>query len=223
MEDIFIYESRKITGPVRIDADRQKEVWKTADVIKIVNHMGLRPGFFPEIQISMAYDNGNIFLIFNIEDRFVRCLTSEINGQVWKDSCVEFFFSPDTDFPERYFNLEINCGGTPLMHYNIIPRKDTVTLDPSDISRIEIAHTLPKIVDPEIEVPISWTIEYRIPLLMLKKYSKISEPAPGIVWKANFFKIAENNSNPHYLTWAPVNNPVPDFHLPQYFGEVRFI
>jgi hypothetical protein len=152
----------------------------------------------------------------------VRCITNEINGPVWEDACVEFFFSPDTSYPRRYFNLEINCGGTPLMHYNTIPGEDIRILEPGDIEKIEIAHSLPRKIDPEITEPVSWTVEYRIPLLMLEKYSAITPPGPGITWKGNFYKCAENSSNPHFMTWSFVDNPEPDFHLPQFFGELRF-
>jgi hypothetical protein len=168
------------------------------------------------------YDDNNLYLIFQVKDRFVRCITTEYNGPVWEDSCVEFFFAPDSDQPLRYFNLEINCGGTPLMRYTIIPRKKFTTLSAADIKMIEIAHSLPRIVDPEIREPVIWSIEYRIPITMLEKYSRVTYPEPGTVWRANFYKISENSSNPHYITWSLVDVIAPDFHLPQFFGLLNF-
>jgi hypothetical protein len=145
-----------------------------------------------------------------------------VNGEVWNDSCVELFFSPDMNAPLKYFNLEINCGGTPLMHYNNIPRKEYVVLEPVDIEKIEIAHSLTLPMLHEITDPITWTIEYKIPFALLEKYSAITRPAPGVVWKANFYKIAGMGSNPHYLTWSLVKNALPDFHLPEFFGTISF-
>jgi hypothetical protein len=81
---------------------------------------------------------------------------------------------------------------------------------------------LPKVVDPEIKDSITWTIEYRIPLSMLEKFSEVTRPKPGVVWKANFYKTASQSSNPHYITWSVVDNPVPNFHLPQFFGTLEF-
>lgn len=108
------------------------------------------------------------------------------------------------------------------MHYNLIPRKQFIKLDPDDIAKIEIAHSLPALNVPEIEDPVTWTVECRIPLDMLGKYAKIDLPEKGVIWMANLYKIAVNNSNPHYITWAPVENDVPDFHLPRFFGSLRF-
>jgi hypothetical protein len=219
----FIYEVYRIGQTMKIDGDWNKPQWEERKAVLIDNYMGSPPGYFPGVKARMMYDRENLYLIFMVRDRYVRCLTAEINGPVWEDACVEFFFSPDTGFPGRYFNLEINCGGTPLMHYNRIPDKDITPLDANDIKRIEIAHSLPGRIDPEIQEPVTWTVEYRIPVEMLEKYSKITHPEPGIEWRANFYKIAENSSNPHYLTWSPVENDEPNFHLPQYFGLIKFI
>ncbi len=52
---------------------------------------------------------------------------------------------------------------------------------------------------------------------VFEKYAGPAYPEPGVIWKANFYKIAENSSNPHYITWSIVDNPVHDFHLPQFF------
>ena len=57
---------------------------------------------------------------------------------------------------------------------------------------------------------------------MLEKYSVITHPKSGVVWKANFYKIAENSTNPHYITWSVVENDKPDFHKPEFFGKIIF-
>ncbi|MDR2887465.1 MAG: hypothetical protein LBV26_05635, partial [Bacteroidales bacterium] len=60
------------------------------------------------------------------------------------------------------------------------------------------------------------------PIALLQKYSAITAPEKGVEWKANFYKIAENTSNPHYITWAKVDRPRPDWHVPEYFGRLIF-
>jgi len=205
-----------------IDARWDKPFWKEAEVAEIRNRMGDKPRFEPRTQVRMMYDNTFLYLIFRVEDRFVTCVKEKINDAVYEDACVEFFFAPDTGQPEKYFNLETNCGGVPLMHYNRIPRKDYTRLDPGDIRKIEIAHSLPAKVEQEITTPVTWTIEYRIPLEMLGEYSVVTRPRPGIAWRANFYKVAEKGSNPHYYTWSRIDQEKPDFHLPRYFGILKF-
>jgi len=217
-----VYNVHKLTQSMKIDADWNKPQWQNIKEIDINNRMGDKPLFTPTVKAKMMYDNENLYLIFHVNDRYVRCRVTDYNGPVYEEPAVEFFFSPDPAFPDRYFNLEINCGGTPLMHYNDFSAKTHNPLEPEDIYKVEIAHSLPQVVDPEITEPVTWTIEYKIPLAMLEKYSKIIYPKPGISWRANFYKIAEKGTNIHFLTWSVVDNPEPDFHLPRFFGNIKF-
>jgi hypothetical protein len=221
-KNMQVYSVTRLDRQMEINGDWDKPFWKEIKVIEISDRMGEKPAFTPVVRAKMMYDAVNLYLIFHVTDKNVHCLVTDINGPVYEESAVEFFFSPDPDKPDRYFNLEINCGGTPLMHYNDFAAKSHNPLDPSDIQKIGIAHTLPRIVDPEIPGPVDWTMEYKIPLEMLAKYSKIVNPAPGVEWRANFYKIAEKGNNVHFLTWSHVDNPVPDFHLPRFFGLIRF-
>ncbi len=224
VDEAPVYKVERLKKKLKIDADWNKAQWKKIEPIRITNYMGKIPAFKPEVQSKMMYDDANVYVIFQVKDRFVKSVVTEYNGNVSGDSCVEFFFSPDTNLPLNYFNLEINAGGTPLIFYinNPYPKAPFVKLPASDIDQIEIAHSLPSTIDPEITEPVTWTIEYRIPLSLLSKYSNITRPAKGVNWKANFYKTGSRTSNPNYITWAVVDNPRPNFHLPQFFGTIQF-
>ena len=222
MTDRPSYEVARLDQPFAIDGEWDKPAWQTVPSVRITHYMGEKPDFKPEVDVKMQYDTANLYVIFRVRDRFVRVLTQEINGPVWEDACVEFFFAPDTAHPTRYFNLEINAGGTPLMQYSTVARQEVTPLPPEAIRTVEIAHSLPERINPEINDSVTWTLEYRLPLAALQRYAEVTLPEPGVVWRVNFYKIAENNSNPHYLTWAPVDLPEPNFHAPEFFGELRF-
>lgn len=216
------YKVSELKEYLIIDGNWNKPEWEKAETCKLDYCMGEALEFTPTVEFKMMYDSLNVFIIFKVTDKYVRCVTSETNGPVYEDTCVEFFFAPDENAPLKYFNLETNCGGTALMFYNLIPRKDYKIVNPDDIGKIEIAHSMPKIVDPEITEPVTWTVEYRIPYDLLKKYAIVSQPHPGVIWKGNFYKIGDKTSNPHYLTWSLIDQKEPDFHLPTFFGTLVF-
>ena len=218
-KDIMQYHVRKINGPVQINAVWDKEPWKSTKALTLNNYMGKKPEHFPKTQAKVVYDDKAIYVIFRVEDRYVKAVITKNQGPVFRDSAVEFFFSPDGD--PGYFNLEMNCGGTMLFHHQIEPRKGKLLIDDS-LQQVEVAHSLPKVVDPEIQEPVTWTVEYRIPFSMLQKYADFRVPKSGTVWRANFYKIADKTSHPHWLTWSPVKYPEPNFHMPEYFGELIF-
>ena len=222
MKQESLYKVVKLQEPVSLDGNWDNPQWKLAEALELKHFMGNAPKFHPKVKVKVMYDPENIYVIFQVKDQYVRCVATVINGNVWEDSCAEFFFSPDSASPMKYFNLEINCGGTALMYYNTIPQKDFRILDPEDIKQIQIAHSLPHLIPDEIKTTVTWTIEYKIPLTLLEKYGKVTRPAPGVIWKANFYKIADKTSNPHYQTWSLVDQAEPDFHLPAFFGRLIF-
>lgn len=217
-----VYHVNRLEGKIKIDGIWDKPVWENVPALEITNYMGDKPQFLPTTFAKLLYDEENIYGIFQVNDRFVQCLVQENNGHVSGDSCVEFFFSPENSNPLFYFNLEINCGGVPLLQFVTVPRKEYLFLKEREISKVEIAHSLPKKVFPEIEKDTVWTIEFKLPLKILEKYAAITKPKSGVKWTANFYKTASTTSNPHYLTWSKVHNSIPDFHLPQFFGTLVF-
>ena len=215
-----VYKISRFKAPVSIDGNWDKRQWRSVKAVEVNNVINNKPHFVPVVKAKMAYDDNNIYLIYQVQDRYVKSVTTQVGGPVWKDSAVEFFFSPDTALPANFYNFEINCAGTPLLGY---PKSNPrIRLDTMDIKKIEIAHSMPRIVDPEITEPVTWTVEFRIPLDMLEKYSKVTRPKKGVTWRGNFYKIAEITSNPHYLTWAEIAPPAKSFHSPQFFGWLKF-
>jgi hypothetical protein len=208
--------------PLKGDSGWGKSPWKDIPAQSIHNYMGKKPDHFPKAEVKLAYDNTAICVMFRVEDRYVRAVATEHQDNVYRDSCVEFFFTPDSDVSIGYFNFEMNCGGTMLFHFQPMPGKDRIVIPKSELNKIRSAHSLPRIVDPEISEPVTWTVEYRIPITLLERYCQVTTPAPNAVWRANFYKCADNTSHPHWLTWSPVDLPNPNFHFPQSFGILKF-
>ncbi|MEN8229504.1 MAG: carbohydrate-binding family 9-like protein [Bacteroidota bacterium] len=216
------YKVHKTKVRPEINAVWDKIPWNKIKPLQIQNHMGERPEHFPFTQAKITYDDSAVYVIFRVEDRYVKAVTKKNQGPVFTDSCVEFFFSPDDSTRSGYFNLEMNCGGTMLFHHQSEPRTNQNHISEAHIEEIEVAHTLPVIVDPEIQEETTWSVEYRIPFSMLNNYDAFPNPESGTIWRANLYKCADKTSHPHWITWAPVDLPKPDFHQPEFFGILEF-
>lgn len=217
-----VYRVSRMKDAPEIDADWNKPAWQSVPAATLEYYMGTEPVHQPKVQVRTAYDEHFLYLIWKVEDRFVRAQYTEHQESVCRDSCVEFFFTPGGDPMQRgYFNLETNCAGVKLLGVHV-PGSDDQKPTAADFASIATANSLHGPIDPEIETPTSWTLEYRIPLSLLERYSDIDRPEPGVTWRANFYKCADATSHPHWLTWSPVSNPQPNFHLPNEFGILEF-
>jgi hypothetical protein len=222
IKDLSTYSVTKLTHPMKTDGNWNKHEWKNINSVDVNHYMGEIPKYRPHVQVKMMYGDNDLYVIYRVKERYIRCIHWKYNSAVWHDNAVEFFFSPDTASSRSYFNLEINCGGTPLMgYYNAITNK-SLLLDTNDLKKITIAHSLPQKITTEIIGPVTWTIECKIPFSVIEKYAQVTLPKPNVIWRANFYKIADTGSNPHFITWSPVHSAHPNFHLPQFFGELKF-
>jgi hypothetical protein len=216
------YRVQRMKDNSTIDADWTKAAWRDVTPVTLEYYMGDEPAHQPRVQAKAAYDDQFFYVIWKVEDNFVLARRTEHQQDVCRDSCVEFFFTPGGDSEEGgYFNLETSCVGVKLFGAHVVGRKDE-KFTAKDFASVVTANSLKGPIDPEIAEPTNWTLEYKIPLGLLEKFSRIERPKPGVTWRANFYKCADDASHPHWLTWSPVTNAKPSFHLPKYFGILAF-
>lgn len=200
-----------------------EEPWSSIEPISLDSYMGDPPGHRPRVLARLAWDEASLKVRFDVDDRYVLAATEHHQGSVCQDSCVELFFTPGPDVSEGYFNIECNCGGTALFHHQRSRANDGAAMDARAIEALEVSHSLPARIVPEIDAPTDWTVSYRVPFEILERYAPVLRPRSGAIWRANVYKCADLSSHPHWLTWSFVDRPRPDFHRKEYFGILRFL
>jgi hypothetical protein len=158
---------------------------------------------------------------------------TKLQDPVYKDSCVEAFVRPQ---PHKagldgggYFNFEINAGGTMLITYIGDSRRGPdkkfghcIELTEADIAAVRVETTMPKVVNPERQGPLDWSVLLTLPLETLERFTgPLPKLGKDVNWDANFYKCADNTSRPHWLSWSPVG-AILNFHQPAQFGHLRF-
>ena len=172
----------------------------------------------PQVDFKVAYYSGNLFIKYYVNEKYIRAVNTNINGNVWEDSCVEFFVAPgDTG---NYFNFEVNCIGTCLVQKGE-KREGRKFLASDEINRIKSFSSLGNSSFSERKGSFVWNLTLVIPLVSICGLQL--ESLKGLKMKANFYKCGDKLSEMHFLSWSPIGTPQPDFHQPDYFGELEFI
>ena len=127
---------------------------------------------------------------------------------LWDRDVCEIFIAPDPANPARYFEFEAAPTGE-WVDLGIIVRPDGRETDWDFVSGFTTTAKL----DCE-----QLTIEMRIPWS-----EAIPKPAAGDVWRVNLFRCVGPEAPERYLAWSPTRTPEPNFHVPEAFGELRFI
>ena len=216
------YVIRSTAARPHLDGEWDSTIWAKAETAAIDWFHPKSSDHHPETHTRALYSAEGLHLIFRVKDKYVRSVTTEYCGPVWKDACVEFFVKPRAE--KGYFNLEMNCGGTFLLGYadeSPDGKKKSERVSEDLASHIEIYHSMPDKVDPEITDATEWRVEYFVPFTVFEKHVGPLGNVAGQTWRGNFYKCAENNSHPHWAAWSPVGELL-NFHQPDKFGEIMF-
>lgn len=223
--DSLTYLVRKAGVRALLNAEWDSEGWRGAETLEVSHFRPESSDHRPVTRARLLYDAQGVYVLFRVEDRYVLCTHTEYHSAVFKDACVEFFVQPKRE--KGYLNFEVNCGGALLLSYNegTVRRPDgsmdSLHVPWSLASRVEIHHSMPKTVLPEVKEPVVWTIAYFVPFSLLEEYVGPLGSVPGQEWQGNFYKCAEDNSHPHWASWSPVGGKL-DFHQPAFFAAIRF-
>jgi hypothetical protein len=170
----------------------------------------------PVVKVQFAYGDQSLVLKYLVQEKAVLARVTEPNGEVWTDSCVEFFLSPGGD--DEYYNLEFNCIGTPLLRHN---KDGEVTFGSGEImSSIRTKSSLGSSAFNEKKGSFEWSLIVEIPLASFFKHNIVN--LKGLRMKANFYKCGDGLSEPHFVSWTPIGTDSPSFHQPAFFGDVEF-
>lgn len=205
-----------INTPVSVqEAAQLLEKHSKTEAIDNLNWSDAFP-YQPKVQFRIAHTGYEIWLKFYVEEKNILAQETQINGQVHKDSAVEFFISLDGD---NYYNFEFSCIGTAHVANGPSIHKRTFLL-PELIRQIGIESSLGNQPFEEKSGNFSWEMMICIPIQCFA-FDKI-ESFDGLKATANFYKCGDATSDPHFVTWNRVKTENPDYHRPEFFGKIKF-
>ena len=172
----------------------------------------------PQVSFRIAHDGSTLYLKFYVTENHILAQRTETNASTHRDSCVEFFIDPDAS--GAYYNFEFNCIGTTHLAYGP-DRRDRTFIEPELIKKeIFTASTLGNLPFEEKSGTFSWEMTVAIPANLFSHTPNLS--FSGLQSRANFYKCADDTQKPHFLSWAKIDTPNPDFHRPEFFDTLYF-
>lgn len=135
-----------------------------------------------------------------------RAVNTTPDSPVWEDSCLEFFFSFDG---RNYINLEGNVNGA--LRASFGPDRHARRL------LRELAIPLPAVRAEEGAG--SWALELIVPAALIERLCDVTLQS-GLRFTGNFYACGDAAPAPYYAAWNEVETETPDFHRPEFFGEL---
>ena len=161
----------------------------------------------PETTFTLAHTDEMLYVRFEVKGEVPLATKTKDLEPVNEDACVEMFISNADN--TRYWNFEFNAAGVCNASNRKSRKEDVVRLNAEQLQSIKrYAEQL---------CAAHWSLLVAIPLSLI-----VFDCAREYARRANFYKCGDKTSIKHYASWNPIEAEAPAFHLPEYFGEIRF-
>lgn len=191
----------------------EKEVdWDRVPSIHIDNFLWEKNGYEPQTSARLVATENALIIKMDSQEKDIRTAVKDQNGNVYEDSCMEFFLQPVPESDDRYYNFEINANGVLLL---AVGKEQTGR-------KILYVDNYTEYFDihAEINHEYGWKLAYKIPYKFIQQEFPKYTPFNKI--RGNFFKCGDKCLKLHYGCWSKVDSDVPAFHKPEFFGMISF-
>ncbi len=175
-------------------------------------------GYRPYAEARVFFSDDGFHVRLRADESIIVAKGMNRNDFVHKDSCIEFFFNPDSDHDVRYINFEFNPIGTAYLSIGK-DRFGRVFLDEQQGRMLDVRSTVSKDTLVRFSGPF-WQIGFFIPFSLIEYYYGKVDYFPGKRMKGNFYKCGDDTAFPHFGCWNPIVWDKPDFHRPEFFGDL---
>ena len=161
-----------------------------------------------ETEVRLLWTRETLFLRFRAKYRTITVFPdAERNGrrdELWDRDVAEVFLQPDRSHLGRYKEFEVSPNGF-WIDLDIAPgeKRDLK----SGLRRRVVRNEAQKV----------WTAELAVPVKCL-----VARFDPTATWRVNFYRVEGSSEPRFYSAWRPTRTPVPNFHVPEAFGELVF-
>jgi alpha-galactosidase len=161
-----------------------------------------------ETEVRLLWTAETLFLRFGSNYRTITVFPdAELNGwrdELWDRDVAEVFLQPEASNLRRYKEFEVSPNGY------------WIDLDIGRGEKQDLKSGMRRRVVLD-EKGKTWIAELAIPMKCL-----VREFDSSATWRVNFYRVEGASEPRFYSAWRPTGTPMPNFHVPEAFGELVF-
>ena len=199
----------RLTEPCNADGLPSPASWKRAAPLRFsADWLGKNADPARETEVRLLWTAEILFLRFRARYRTITVFAdAQANGrrdQLWDRDVAEAFLQPDRSTPRQYKEFEVSPNGF------------WIDLDIAPGEKHDLRSGLKRrvVLDESQKV---WIAELALPMKCL-----VAKFDPTAAWGVNFYRVEGAEEPRFYSAWKPTGTPVPNFHVPEAFGELIF-
>jgi len=199
----------KLTEPCDAEGFPTPSSWDKAKLLRFdADWQGKNADPERETEVRLLWTSQILFVRFRAKYRTITVFPdAEPSGrrdQLWDRDVAEVFLQPDPSNLRRYKEFEVSPNGQ-WIDLDIAPGEKHDLK--SGMTRRVVLHEGAK----------EWVAELAIPMrCLVKKFDSAK------TWRVNFYRVEGASEPRFYSAWQSTGTEVPNFHVPEVFGELVF-
>jgi hypothetical protein len=199
----------RIIEPLDPEGFPSSSSWEASAPLRFnANWQGKNADRERETEVRLLWTPETLFVRFQAKYRVITVFPdAEPNGrrdQLWDRDVAEVFLQPDPSRLRLYKEFEVSPNGM-WIDLDIAPGEKHDLK--SGLRRRVILNDAAK----------NWIAELALPMKCL-----VAHFDPAVSWKVNFYRVEGSTEPRFYSAWQPTKTSVPNFHVPEAFGELTF-
>ena len=230
--DVFgerLFKVSKAEGPMTIDGKMDEPSWNRTKARNFDNfYVVSGPDEEQLTSFRMLWDDQNLYLLYECEDKFLTSNEMLRNGATYLDDCAEIFIIPVSDSLDTHIGFEINLLKTAndFIYFNNY-YKGTDKILKSYNLEIQVELVLDGTLNDNTDKDRGWTMEMAIPISLFAELSDFYPVQAGSRWAFQAVRQDRNRLNSSQRSRSTLF-PIPGFenggvHQVNRFGLMEFV
>lgn len=223
-----IFKATKTSEAILVDGKMNENVWqqtqaKTLDYFYRID----KPDDDQQTTFRMLWDDKNLYLFYNMKDKYLTARETQRDGEPYLDDCAEIFFITAPDSLDTHFGYELNLNkaSNDFIYFNDFYNGEDLAFKGFNPD-FEVEVTFNGTINDNSDIDFGWTMEMAIPISNFGKLGQVVPVSVGNKWA--FLAIRQDRNDAEgdrrsTSTIFPIYDISKNVHQQNRFGLVEFV
>lgn len=223
-----VFKVSRATEEIVVDGKLSEEIWKTAEARTLEYfYRADQPDDRQRTTLRMLWDDENLYLFYQMEDKYLTARETERDGQPYFDDCAEVFFIPVPEGLDTHFGYELNLykASNDFVYFNEFYNGRSGILKTFN-PEFKVEVTYDGTLNDHSDEDRGWTMELAIPISSFDGLGKFVPVKSGNRWSFLAVRQDRNDSEGNRRSTStifPIGNIDKNVHQPNRFGLMEFV
>lgn len=223
-----IFKVYTTNQPLVIDGKMDETAWAKTEARSFDYFYRIdKPDDKQNTMFRMLWDNENLYVFFQAEDKFITAREKKRDGQPYLDDCAELFLIPVPDSLNMHIGFELNLykASNDFIYFNNMYKNQSGIMKQYNPDfRVEV--NIDGTMNDNSDIDKGWTMEMAIPLSNFTGVDTFFPVQEGSRWAFLAIRQDRNDADGERRSTStifPIYDIEKNVHQPNRFGLLEFV